>query len=117
MAAVLHAAREEFATKGFHHATMDAIAIRAGVSKRTLYAWHADKEALLHAAIMERAVGFTDYVIDPKGDLKEAITAYSLNMLRELTTDYAISVGGLMMREARQFSLASEGLQQGQEYL
>ncbi len=117
MAAVLHAAREEFATKGFHHATMDAIAIRAGVSKRTLYAWHADKEALLHAAIMERAVGFTDYVIDPKADLKEAITAYSLNMLRELTTDYAISVGGLMMREARQFSLASEGLQQGQEYL
>ena len=117
MAAVLHAAREEFATKGFHHATMEAIAIRAGVSKRTLYAWHADKEALLHAAIMDRAVGLTDNVIDPKADLKAAITAYSLNMLGEMTTDYAISTGGLMMREARQFPLASKGLEQGQEYL
>lgn len=117
MASVLHAAREEFATKGFHYATMDAIAVRAGVSKRTLYAWHADKEALLQAAITDRAVELTDYVIDPAADLKEAITAYSLNRLQELTTDYAISAGGLMMREARQFPVASDLVEQGQEYL
>ena len=117
MARVLQAAREEFADKGFHFATMDAIAAKAGVSKRTLYAWHADKAALLHAAIMDRAVALTAYVIDPGIDLKTAITSYSRAVLQELSTDYSMAVGALIMREARQFAPAGEALLQGQEFL
>lgn len=117
MAAVMRVAREEFAAKGFHNATMDVIAARAGVSKRTLYAWHADKAALLHAAIMDRAAELTEYVIDPKADLKDAIAAYSRAALKEVSSDYSMSVGALIMREARQFPLAGQAMQQGQEYL
>ncbi|EZP74027.1 Transcriptional regulator, TetR family [Sphingomonas paucimobilis] len=117
MAAVMRAAREEFAAKGFHHATMEAIAARAGVSKRTLYTWHADKAALLQAAILDHAVELTSYVIDPRASLKDALAAYSRAVLRELSTDYAMAVGALIMREARQFPPAGQALQQGQEYL
>lgn len=48
-AAVLAAAQAEFQEKGFALSSMDAIAARAGVSKRTVYNHFASKEALFDA--------------------------------------------------------------------
>ncbi|MGE0409208.1 MAG: TetR/AcrR family transcriptional regulator [Amphiplicatus sp.] len=50
-AAIIEAARKTFLTRGFEAASMDAIALRAGVSKRTVYNRFRSKEALFAAAI------------------------------------------------------------------
>lgn len=62
----LAAARVVFLESGFDAATMDAIARQAGVSKATLYAYFADKEALFETLIRVecRAVNAGLYVPD-----------------------------------------------------
>jgi TetR/AcrR family transcriptional repressor of mexJK operon len=48
-AAILSSARELFLTEGFDRSSVDAVAARAGVSKRTVYDYFGDKQTLLHA--------------------------------------------------------------------
>ena len=48
---MLWTAKDVFLTTGFERATMDAIASRAGTTKRTLYAHFAGKEALFLAVV------------------------------------------------------------------
>lgn len=52
-AAMLQAARLEFSTSGYRDATMDTIALRAQVSKRTLYNHFATKEEVFRAVVRE----------------------------------------------------------------
>lgn len=52
-AAILEAARTTFLARGFDAASMDAIALAAGVSKRTVYNRFRSKEDLFAAAINE----------------------------------------------------------------
>ena len=52
-AAILAAARAELADRGFQGVTMNRLAERAGVTKKTLYNIYQSKEALLAAAISE----------------------------------------------------------------
>ena len=47
--AILAAATEEFCRNGFEHARMDAIAVRAGIGKSTIYEYFPSKNALLTA--------------------------------------------------------------------
>jgi TetR/AcrR family transcriptional regulator of autoinduction and epiphytic fitness len=49
--AILKAARAEFSTLGYRDASMDAIAKKAGVSKRTLYNHFAGKERLFRELV------------------------------------------------------------------
>lgn len=51
--AIVEAARKTFLARGFDAASMDAIALAAGVSKRTVYNRFRSKEALFAAAINE----------------------------------------------------------------
>ena len=51
---MLHAAGQEFATHGFHGASMDAIAQAAGISKPMLYNYFGSKQGL-YAAYVERS--------------------------------------------------------------
>ena len=51
--AILSAARELFLADGFERASMDAVAARAGVSKRTVYDYYGDKRALFLAVVEE----------------------------------------------------------------
>lgn len=50
-AAIINAAREAFLARGFDGASMDKIALSAGVSKRTVYNRFRSKEELFGAAI------------------------------------------------------------------
>ncbi|CAL9655086.1 hypothetical protein SUDANB108_06776 [Streptomyces sp. enrichment culture] len=50
-AAILQAARELFLTDGFDRSSVDAIAARAEVSKRTVYDYFGDKQTLLQAVV------------------------------------------------------------------
>jgi AcrR family transcriptional regulator len=52
-AAILTAARAEFAERGFEGARIDAIAVRAGMNKRMLYHYFGDKEALYTTVLTE----------------------------------------------------------------
>ncbi len=50
-AAILSAARELFLADGFDRSSVDAVAARAGVSKRTVYDYFGDKRTLLLAVV------------------------------------------------------------------
>lgn len=59
-AAIVRAATEEFRTRGYHGATMAAIAKGAGVAVQTVYFVFHTKPALLTAAIDSAVMGETD---------------------------------------------------------
>lgn len=115
--AVLEAAREEFSARGYHLTTMDVIASRAGVSKRSLYIWHVDKASLFHACVVEAAKALPLPPLDPRGPLGKTLSTYALAVLDLLCTDYAIGMAGLLMREGRDFPEISRAVEQGQRYL
>lgn len=50
-AAILTAARELFLSDGFDRSSVDAVAARAEVSKRTVYDYFGDKQTLLRAVV------------------------------------------------------------------
>jgi AcrR family transcriptional regulator len=56
-ARILRAAIQEFASKGFAGARVDAIAKRARINKRMLYHYFGDKRGLFRAAITTRLTG------------------------------------------------------------
>lgn len=55
-AAILRAARELLADGGPAAVTMEAVAVRAGVGKPTVYRWWPNRHAVAMAALMERRV-------------------------------------------------------------
>lgn len=59
---ILAAAREELAERGFHGITMNGLAERAGVTKKTLYNVFNSKERLLVAAISEIIEAYRDVI-------------------------------------------------------
>lgn len=72
-AAVIEAARELFLRKGYAGTTMEEIAARAGLTKRTLYNNYADKDAL-----------FTEIVTD--------VMAYAEAFARGLHQEFTVGV-------------------------
>ncbi|MEU0542264.1 TetR/AcrR family transcriptional regulator [Nocardia sp. NPDC005978] len=53
--AILGAAFEVFAEDGYHRASVDSIALAAGVAKHTIYNHFGDKETLLRAVVADLA--------------------------------------------------------------
>ena len=103
MASVLRAARAEFAQHGLHGATMEAIALRAGVSKRSLYLWHADKAALFCAVVVDSARHLQLPVLDPASNLYEGLLEYAVAMRREFSTEYSLQVARFVLQEGANF--------------
>ncbi len=84
---ILRAAAEAFRHDGVRGASTDAIAERAGVSKRTLYNHFASKDALFDAVIeryWRRFAGKLDDAIDPELALEERIVALCVSRLEVL---------------------------------
>lgn len=81
---IFEAALEEFAEKGFHDATMDSIASKAGVAKGTLYRLFESKEDLLNELLIEKNHEIISVLIeifsksdkDIIGQIQEAIERY-----------------------------------------
>jgi len=61
-ASILAAARELFLTDGFDRSSVDAVAAKAQVSKRTVYDYFGDKRALLLAVLEATAQSLMDSV-------------------------------------------------------
>ncbi|WP_244185514.1 TetR/AcrR family transcriptional regulator [Ectopseudomonas oleovorans] len=92
---VLRAARNVFLTRGFSAATTDMIQREAGVSKSTVYAHYANKEALFTAVIEAECASFTNTVHGIEfrpGKLRETLT-----MLAKAYLDIVLSPGGLAL--------------------
>jgi len=76
---VLEAALGLFSEKGFHVATMDEVAERAGVGKGTLYRYFANKETLFNELVrqrLEELEGKARTILDGQDDVLTMITKY-----------------------------------------
>ncbi|MWA15501.1 TetR/AcrR family transcriptional regulator [Streptomyces sp. BA2] len=100
-AAILSAARELFLADGFDRTSVDAIAGRAEVSKRTVYDYFGDKQTLLQAAV--DTVGqslittirriLDDTLTDPTeaADLEDVLVTFSMRIATDMlgSAEYA----------------------------
>ena len=97
------AAIEAFVDNGFEGTTMEAVAAAAGITKRTLYAKYADKQALF-AAVIPRALAdmpFLGVAIEvPDGDLTNSLCQLARQIIERLVDPTAVRLRRLAMLEA-----------------
>jgi TetR/AcrR family transcriptional repressor of mexJK operon len=89
-AAILDAAEELFVSSGYELTSVDAIAARAGVSKRTVYDHFGDKESLFRSvlarvndALLATARAATDQELTEGRDLRDALLAFAQRLTTE----------------------------------
>ena len=108
--AILEAARELFLSDGFERTSVDAIAARAGVSKRTVYDYFGDKQTLLRqvvidagSTLMVSVQGAIDEKLGDVTDLKAALVAFAASVVGTTmdSPDYA-ALTRLVSAEATQ---------------
>ncbi|MFE2358372.1 TetR/AcrR family transcriptional regulator [Streptomyces parvulus] len=103
-AAILAAARELFLANGFDRSSVDAVAARAGVSKRTVYDYFGDKRTLLQAVVDtvgESLVATIRRILDDTltdvadltetADLEDVLVAFSMRIATDMlgSAEYA----------------------------
>jgi TetR/AcrR family transcriptional regulator, mexJK operon transcriptional repressor len=115
-AAIVRAALDVFVREGYARASVDAIAARAGVSKRTIYDYYGDKEQLFLSTLEEtkqaQAEAFgelLDRTLGRVDDIGAALTLFG----REFATEIARSaeraaVMRLTIAEAAHFPVLLE---------
>ncbi|MCX0275237.1 TetR/AcrR family transcriptional regulator [Nocardia zapadnayensis] len=103
-AAILSAARDLFLAHGFDRSSVDAVAARAEVSKRTVYDYFGDKHTLLQAVVDAVGQSLTETIrrtLDdtltefPEGaDLEEALVTFSMRIATDMlgSAEYATLV-------------------------
>ncbi len=117
---LLEVARGIFVRRGYRATTMDEVATAAGVTKRTLYAWHRDKETLFRACVVLGAERFPRLVPEvPEGEgpdyprLRAVLESYVLDLHNELTREDSYGMGALFQREAAEFPELVQSIQRG----
>ncbi|MFI1929080.1 TetR/AcrR family transcriptional regulator [Streptomyces sp. NPDC020330] len=100
-AAILSAARELFLADGFDRSSVDAVAARAEVSKRTVYDYFGDKRNLLRAVVdavgqslvttVRRTLDDTLAGVTEAGELEDALVAFALRIATDMlgSAEYA----------------------------
>lgn len=85
---ILTAARDLFHSEGFDRTSVDAISARAGVSKRTVYDYFGDKQALLIAVIESLSQALMDAIrvaiadnLVEFDDLEAALVDFSMRVV------------------------------------
>ncbi|CAN5272919.1 N/A [soil metagenome] len=96
---ILAAASDLFLTDGFDRSSVDAVAAKAGVSKRTVYDYFGDKRTLLLAVVQNSAeilMASVNLAIDEEladvSDLEKALVAFSrrLNTTTRSSRHYTV---------------------------
>lgn len=100
-AAILQAARELFLADGFDRSSVDAIAARAEVSKRTVYDYFGDKQTLLQAVVdaigqsmittIRQTLDDTLSELTDAGELEDALVEFSMRIATDMlgSAEYA----------------------------
>lgn len=103
---VLRAARKIFLTHGFGSATTDMIQREAAVSKSTVYAHYANKEALFFAVVEAECRAFAETVRAIKfcpGQLKETLTALARAYLEIVLSPSGLALHRIIVSEGPRF--------------
>jgi TetR/AcrR family transcriptional repressor of mexJK operon len=93
-AAILGAARELFVQNGVERTSMDAVAARAGVSKRTVYDYYGNKQRLLLGVIEgagESALATAQHIIESR--LANIDALGNPGELESVLEDFAVELG------------------------
>lgn len=104
-AAIIAAATELFTHAGYGAVSMDAIAARAGVSKRTVYSHFPGKDVLF-AAVMTRHCGVVAgdaWTMDPEVEPREMLADRGRRFLRLITSPEAVALFRTVTAEAERF--------------
>lgn len=100
-AAILSAARELFLADGFDRSSVDAVAARAEVSKRTVYDYFGDKQTLLRAVVdtvgqsmittIRRTLDETLTEPTEAADLEDSLITFSMRIATDMlgSAEYA----------------------------
>ena len=100
--AILEAAVEEFLANGFQSTSMDRVAERANVSKRTIYNHFENKEALFQAIteeLVHELVHVTDVPYDPDQDLRAQLEEIARRKVELMTCPGFVSLARVTMAE------------------
>lgn len=115
--AVLDAALEMLAERGYAGATMGALAARAGVSKESLYTWFGDKRGLFGALVRRQAEAVDGALpdrLDPEADPRLVLRGVAEGLLRLLLGPESLAVNRAALGELpASGELAAELLAQG----
>ncbi len=104
-AAITQAAVVEFQQSGFASTSMDAIALRAQVSKRTVYNHFPSKQALFETiahGVWLKANEATAVVFNPSAPVKTQLKALALKELSVFCNDEFLSLSRVLMVELMQ---------------
>jgi len=104
-AAIIAAATDLFTHAGYGAVSMDAIAARAGVSKRTVYSHFPGKDVLF-AAVMTRHCGTVSgdaWSLDPEAEPRQLLTDRGRRFLRLITSPEAVALFRTVTAEAERF--------------
>lgn len=92
-----------FFSSGYGATRMNDIAKRAGVSKRSLYLWHADKATLFRAVINESMNKFELPGLNRALNLQQNIELYASALLSRVGENASFAIGRILGREGWQF--------------
>jgi len=105
---ILKAARDLFLMDGYLRSSVDSVAARAGVSKRTVYDYYGDKRGLLLAVLQDTGQslmvsirGAIEQNLTDADDLELALMGFATQIANDafLSSDYAV-LRRLFMAEA-----------------
>jgi TetR/AcrR family transcriptional regulator of autoinduction and epiphytic fitness len=112
---ILAAAQEEFKEKGFLGASMDSLAKRAEVSKRTVYNHFPSKEVLFHNIVKQLCDSFTQAVniaYQSNESLDEQLHVVAMNEIKLLESECFLDLNRITLTEfIRSPELASSTLE------
>jgi AcrR family transcriptional regulator len=105
--AILDAAGEVFAERGFHAASLDEIAARVGIAKGTIYLHFASKDALLVALVAHSVSRLTALIAAP--DPARSVLDQLRTVLDRLVEhrNHGVQAVGDMMQEVKRIIAAS----------
>jgi TetR/AcrR family transcriptional regulator, mexJK operon transcriptional repressor len=103
LARMLAAATELFLRDGYDQTSIDAILVRSGGSKATLYAYFPTKEDLFRAVIDGVLVNPPQSVLDPTRDPRSMLTEFAVDRLHVIFSARHREVLRLIIAERERF--------------
>ncbi len=100
---MLSAATELFLRDGYDQTSIDAILVRSGGSKATLYAYFPTKEDLFRAVIDGVLVNSPQPELDVVGDMRRVLTDFAVDRLNAIFSDQHRAVLRLIIAERERF--------------
>lgn len=107
--AILETALKEFASRGFHGASIRTIADKAGLSTRTLYNRYPDKATLFAGCLEMTSREIEALLIENQhGDLRHRLVSFLTNMQIQLFSERSTQMARLIYREQTEFTEVRE---------